>query len=133
MFMSGCKRDTDYSFSIWMPLVEVVGDWALSLCDGSTADPNDFIETDHIRRHYTGSSMYMQRRPGEKFYYFSRQGKNNVMFLKIFDSKKKGIKAPYKSVAPMKRFISNLELLQFVLMPSSNFHILTLMVSLGRA
>jgi hypothetical protein len=74
--------------------VKVIGDWALALCNGSTANEGDFIETDHIRRHYTGSSMYLQKKSGQEFYYLSRHGQEDVLFLKIFDSEKKGIKAP---------------------------------------
>jgi len=38
--------------------------------------------------------MYMQKKPGQEFYYLSGQGSEDILFLKIFDSKTKGIKAP---------------------------------------
>ena len=40
--------------------------------------------------------MYLRRKPGQKFYYLSQQASHDVLFLKIFDSKKKGIRAPRK-------------------------------------
>ncbi|KAG4415578.1 hypothetical protein IFR04_011298 [Cadophora malorum] len=96
--------------NIWRPIVDVIGDWALALCDGRTANPEDFIETDHVRRHYTGSSMYLQKRPGQEFYYLSRQGKDDVLFLKIFDSKKKGIGAPCEIKSVATRIYSNINI-----------------------
>jgi len=87
-------KDRVRIINVWRPLVNVIGDWALALCDGSTTNLDDFIETDHIRRHYTGSSMYLMKKPGQKFYYLSRHSCDDILFLKIFDSKR-GVHAPH--------------------------------------
>ena len=78
--------------SVWRPLIESVDDWPLALCDGSTVDDRDLVETDHVRRHYTGSTMYLMHNPGQRFYYLSNQGRNDVLLFKNFDSER-GVKA----------------------------------------
>jgi len=79
--------------NVWRPQVDCIGDWPIALCDGGTVDSGDLIEADLVRRDYTGSSLYLQKNSKQKFYFLSAQGKNDVLFLKIFDSKTKGIMA----------------------------------------
>ena len=49
-------------------------------------DRNDLVETDHVKRHYSGSTMYLMHNSQQKFYYMSRQSKNEVLMFKNFDS-----------------------------------------------
>lgn len=44
------------------------------------------MEADHVRRHYTGSTMYLMRNPKHRFYYMSKQRKDDVLIFKNFDS-----------------------------------------------
>ena len=74
--------------SVWRPLIASVEDWPLAVCDGATVTASDLVETDHIRRHYTGSTMYLQHNPGQRFYYMSKQGKDDVLIFKQFDSQR---------------------------------------------
>ncbi|MCJ1405772.1 hypothetical protein MMC11_009002, partial [Xylographa trunciseda] len=74
--------------NVWRPLVPAVEDWPLALCDGSTVQRRDLVETDHVRRHYTGSTMYLMRRAAQAFYYMSRQGPEDVVVFKNFDSRR---------------------------------------------
>ncbi|KAL8834254.1 MAG: hypothetical protein Q9170_003841 [Blastenia crenularia] len=74
--------------SVWRPLIDVVTDWPLAVCDGSTARRIDLVEADHVRQHYTGSTMYLMYDPQQRFYYMSRQSKNDVLIFKNFDSKR---------------------------------------------
>jgi len=46
----------------------------------------DLVEADHIRRHYTGSMMYLKYNPEQRFYYMSKQSKEDVLIFKNFDS-----------------------------------------------
>lgn len=50
-------------------------------------DGSDLVETDHVRRHYSGSTLYLMRNPAQRFYYMSKQSKNEVLIFKNFDSK----------------------------------------------
>lgn len=72
--------------SVWRPLIDSVEDWPLAVCDGSTVDASDLVETDHVKRHYTGSTMYLMHNAKHKFYYMSKQSKNDVLIFKNFDS-----------------------------------------------
>lgn len=72
---------------MWRPLIDSVEDWPLAVCDGRTVDGSDLVETDHVRRQYSGSTLYMMHNPAQRFYYMSKQSKNEVLIFKNFDSK----------------------------------------------
>jgi hypothetical protein len=72
--------------NLWKPLIDRVEDWPLAVCDGSTVDKQDLVETDHVRRHYTGSTMYLKYGLRQKFYYFHHQSKEDILIFKNFDS-----------------------------------------------
>ena len=61
-------------------------DWPLALCDGGTVERLDLVEADHIRRHYMGSTLYLMPNVKHRFYYMSKQSKNDVVIFKNFDS-----------------------------------------------
>ena len=72
--------------SVWRPLIDSVEDWPLALCDGGTVDRSDLVEADHIRRHYMGSTLYLMSNAKHRFYYLSKQSKDDVVIFKNFDS-----------------------------------------------
>ncbi|KAH8596649.1 methyltransferase CmcJ [Bisporella sp. PMI_857] len=72
--------------NVWRPLIDSVEDWPLAMCDGSVVNRSDLVETDHIRRHYMGSTMYLMHNPQQRFYYMSNQSKDDVLIFKNFDS-----------------------------------------------
>lgn len=72
--------------SVWRPLVNCVEDWPLTVGDGSTFELSDLVETDHVRRHYTGSTLYVKYNPRQQFYYMGKQRRNEVLIFKNFDS-----------------------------------------------
>jgi hypothetical protein len=74
------------SSSIWRPLIHAVEDWPLAICDGRSIREQDLIETDHVRRHYTGSTLYLLHHPEQRWYYMGNQGKEDVLIFKNFDS-----------------------------------------------
>ncbi|MCJ1424315.1 hypothetical protein MMC29_002202 [Sticta canariensis] len=73
--------------NVWRPLIDSVEDWPLAVCDGRTVDGSDLVETDHVRRQYSGSTLYMMHNSAQRFYYMSKQSKNEVLIFKNFDSK----------------------------------------------
>ena len=75
--------------------MDAVEDWPLAICDGSTVGSGDLVETDHVRRHYTGSTMYLKHNQSQRFYYMSSQSKNDVLIFKNFDSRR-GVKGKCK-------------------------------------
>ena len=72
--------------SVWRPLIDSVEDWPLAVCDGQTVNGSDLVETDHVRRQYSGSTLYLMRNPNQRFYYMSKQSKDEVLIFKNFDS-----------------------------------------------
>lgn len=72
--------------SIWRPIVDVVEDVPLALCDARTTTPEDMVETDHVRKHYLGAALYLMAREKYRWYYLHRQRKDEVTLLKMFDS-----------------------------------------------
>ena len=46
----------------------------------------DLMECDHIRRRFTGATLYGQYTPGQKWYYLSRQRPDEALIMKMFDS-----------------------------------------------
>ena len=71
---------------MWKPLTSAVEDYPLSFCDGSTMQAEDLMECDHIRRRFTGATLYGQYTPGQKWYYLSRQRPDEALIMKMFDS-----------------------------------------------
>lgn len=63
------------------------------MSDGRTVQRRDFVEADHVRRQYTGSTMYLMADPQQQFYYMSKQSQNDVLIFKNFDSKR-DVEAP---------------------------------------
>ncbi len=49
---------------------------------------NDLVETDHVRRQYSGSTLYLMHNPRQRFYYMSKQSKDDVLIFKNFDSQR---------------------------------------------
>ena len=74
------------SYSIWRPIVNVVEDQPLALCDARTVEPIDLVEADHVRKHYNGANIYAKPSPRYRWYYLNRQRDDEVTLLKMFDS-----------------------------------------------
>ncbi|MCJ1434733.1 hypothetical protein MMC27_004103 [Xylographa pallens] len=85
--------------TVWKPLRNRVEDWPLAVCDGSNVEEDDLLETDHIRRQYNGANMNALYREKYKWYYLRRQGPDEPLLLKQFDSATdvKAIRAPHVS------------------------------------
>ena len=73
-------------YSVWRPIHHPVEDMPLAVCDGSTVQPDDLMETDHVRTYYAGSTMYVLDRPEHRWHYLSRQAPDEVLMFKNFDS-----------------------------------------------
>jgi len=71
----------------WRPISHPVEDCPLAFCDGSTVDMAYMIRTDHVRRRYTGENLYGLYDPNRKWYYLSKHSPDEVLFMKMFDSK----------------------------------------------
>lgn len=79
---------------MWRPLSNTyVQDYPLALCDSSTIRDEDLIEGDHIRRTFHTSGLYAAYRGTQRWYYLSKQRRDEVTLMKTFDSKGAGVRA----------------------------------------
>lgn len=72
--------------TVWKPLRNPVEDWPLAVCDGSNVEYSDMVETDHVRRLYTGANMNVMYRAKYRWHYLHKQSESEVLLLKQFDS-----------------------------------------------
>ena len=75
---------TTYSF--WRPIVDVIEDRPLALCDARTVELSDLVEADHVRKHYSGANYYATPSDNYQWHYLNRQRRDEVTLLKMFDS-----------------------------------------------
>lgn len=57
--------------------------WPLAVCDGSTVREEDLVETGHVRKRYTGSTLYLMHNPAQRFLFMSAQGRDDVLIFRI--------------------------------------------------
>ena len=72
--------------SLWRPIVDVVEDRPLALCDARTVGLSDLVEADHVRKHYSGANYYAKPSRNYRWHYLNRQRRDEVTLLKMFDS-----------------------------------------------
>ncbi|KAK6527162.1 hypothetical protein TWF281_010355 [Arthrobotrys megalospora] len=74
--------------NIWRPLNEVVEDCPLAFCHPESTNELDEVPGDVVKRDYIGEVYYMKHRAESKprWFYLSRQTKDEVWLFKSFDS-----------------------------------------------
>ncbi|KAH8592065.1 hypothetical protein B0O99DRAFT_718249 [Bisporella sp. PMI_857] len=72
--------------NVWRPLENPVEDSPLAVCDGSTVDDSILVAVDHVRRDYVGEYFRLIPSAKLKWYYLSKQTKDEVLLLKMYDS-----------------------------------------------
>jgi hypothetical protein len=79
---------------MWRPVNGPVEDHPIAVCDGRTVNPLTLVESDMIRGDYTGTLLYPLYEPSNvrQWYYLSRQGAEDVLLFKSFDSKDNSVK-----------------------------------------
>ncbi|KAI5814421.1 hypothetical protein BZA77DRAFT_318827 [Pyronema omphalodes] len=75
-------------FNIWYPLVEVVVDKPLAVCDAQTVSPSDLVEIYSISEDYPRRSFMVKYNPKFRFYYLNRMTREEVCVFRIYDSSK---------------------------------------------
>jgi hypothetical protein len=64
--------------SVWRPLVSPVLDFLLAVCDGSSVPPSKMVPVDFVTRHYQSESFYLLLCDQYRWYYLSKQTKDEV-------------------------------------------------------
>lgn len=95
MLLIACLVFSDVkNFSLWRTINGPVEEQPIAVCDGRTVDTSKLVETDMIGGDYTGTLLYPLYEPGNirQWYYLSRQGVEDVLLFKSFDSKEGSVK-----------------------------------------
>ncbi|KAI1392899.1 uncharacterized protein F4822DRAFT_145843 [Hypoxylon trugodes] len=72
--------------NIWRPLVAVVEDLPLALCDARTVSQEDLVETEFINTDDIRRSYMVKYSDSFQFHYLSRMTKDEICIFKVFDS-----------------------------------------------
>lgn len=73
-------------FSAWRPLVDVVEDSPLAICDRRSVYMADLLEYDKVHQDVLHEGYYMKFRPHQKWYWLPKQTRNEVFLFKTWDS-----------------------------------------------
>ena len=74
--------------SVWRPLVPVISEWPLALCDSTSVDRvNDLKPADIVKSDYVGESYVAFHNPTHRWYYISDQTFEEAWLIKLYDSK----------------------------------------------
>ncbi|KAK5653466.1 hypothetical protein OQA88_8952 [Cercophora sp. LCS_1] len=72
--------------NVWRPYNQPVVSDPLAFCDGGSVPQDKLIEVDVVRQSYVGESYYPLEYSGYKWHYLDRQTKEEVLFMKMYDS-----------------------------------------------
>jgi hypothetical protein len=82
------KRHAIVNF--WRPISYPVQNWPLAMCDAQSIAPSDLIPTDLVYPDKVGETYSFRYNPAHRWYYFPDQAPDEVLLLKIFDSRTDG-------------------------------------------
>ncbi|KAI9740309.1 MAG: hypothetical protein M1834_004887 [Cirrosporium novae-zelandiae] len=72
--------------NIWRPLVDVVEDVPLAMCDVRTVKPSDLVSSAHVSGDYVRRNYLVKYSQDFQFYYLSKMVKEEVCAFMVFDS-----------------------------------------------
>ncbi|KAL9029148.1 MAG: hypothetical protein Q9196_002584 [Gyalolechia fulgens] len=73
--------------NIWRPINGPIENYPLAVCDGRSIPVENLIETDRIRRQYSGCTLFSTYQEGFRWYYASQQNDDEPLLFKSFDSR----------------------------------------------
>lgn len=77
--------------NLWRPIGTAVETWPLAVIDGRTLEAEDLVPADLIYRDKVGETYAILHRARHRWYYFPRLAPDELVLLKIYDSKPDGI------------------------------------------
>ena len=72
--------------NIWRPIVEVVQELPLALCDAQSIAPTDWVATDIVYRDRVGETYAVAYNPAHRWFYFPQLQRDEVVLIKCFDA-----------------------------------------------
>ncbi len=76
--------------NVWRPIRGPVQDSPLALCDARSFTDDDLIASDLVYAHVRGETSRVEYNPKHRWYYFSNQQPNEVLFIRVHDSANDG-------------------------------------------
>jgi hypothetical protein len=76
--------------NVWRPIRGPVQDMPLAVCDAQSMTPRDFVALDLRYQDRTGEVYAVTFNPSHRWFYFPDMQKNEVLFLKCYDSAEDG-------------------------------------------
>jgi len=76
--------------NIWRPLVSVVNDSPLALCDIRSMDSRDLLAVDKIHTTHRNEACYLKYNPLQEWYYLPGQSPNEPFMFQVWDSQYPG-------------------------------------------
>ena len=72
--------------SVWRPLVSIVEDAPLALCDRRSVKKEDCVACDKVHDDHVKEDLYIKYKPGQKWYYLSHQTQDEPVLFLTWDS-----------------------------------------------
>ncbi len=76
--------------NVWRPIRGPVQDSPLALCDARSFTDDDLIASDLVYSHVRGETSRVEYNPAHRWYYFSEQQTDEVLFIRVHDSANDG-------------------------------------------
>ena len=76
--------------NVWRPVRGPILDSPLALCDARTFSESDLIFSDLVYAHVRGETSRVAYNPAHRWYYFSDQQSDEVLFIRVHDSANDG-------------------------------------------
>ena len=76
--------------NFWRPIGNPVENWPLALCDARSIAPSDLVPTDLVYPDKVGETYSFRYNPDHRWFYYPRLSPDEVLLLKIFDSRTDG-------------------------------------------
>ena len=72
--------------NVWRPLVDLVQNWPLAMCDARSIDITDQVDTERRSPTHTGEILLVTHNPQHRWFYYSKMRPTEVLVFKTFDS-----------------------------------------------
>jgi hypothetical protein len=76
--------------NVWRPIVGPVQSWPIALCDAQTLEMKDFVASERRFPDRIGEIYAVKYNPRHRWFYFPQMAREEVLFIKCFDSARDG-------------------------------------------
>jgi hypothetical protein len=76
--------------NVWRPIIELLKDTPLAVCDARSIAPNDLLPTDLVYQHRVGEIYSVTYNSSHRWFYFPDMQRNEALLIKCYDSEEDG-------------------------------------------